>query len=100
MSQNASIKQAFIKCQHTKGKESIGTLKQPNGEGEVEERAEHFLTCFKKKKKKNTKKCSKYRQSQAGSGGLLRKGHFVWVGVASIFTKLISHLLNCKQLLA
>lgn len=44
MSQNASIKQAFIKCQHTKGKESIGTLKQPNGEGEVEERAEHFLT--------------------------------------------------------
>lgn len=46
MSQNASIKQAFIKCQHTKGKESIGTLKQPSGEGEVEERAEHFLTCF------------------------------------------------------
>lgn len=49
MSQNASIKQAFIKCQHTKGKESIGTLKLPTGEGEVEERAEHFLTCFKKK---------------------------------------------------
>lgn len=74
MSQNASIKQAFIKCQHTKGKESIGTLKQPTGEGEVEERAEHFLTCFKKKKKKKSpKKCSKYRQSQAGSGGLLRK---------------------------
>lgn len=55
MSQNASIKQAFIKCQHTKGKESIGTLKQPNGEGEVEERAEHFLTCLKKKKKKSPK---------------------------------------------
>lgn len=52
MSQNASIKQAFIKCQHTKGKESIGTLKQPTGKGEVEERAEHFLTCFIKKKKK------------------------------------------------
>lgn len=51
MSQNASIKQAFIKCQHTKGKESIGTLKQPTGKGEVEERAEHFLTCFIKKKK-------------------------------------------------
>lgn len=56
MSQNASIKQAFIKCQHTKGKESIGTLKQPTGEGEVEERAEHFLTCFKKEKKKNHQK--------------------------------------------
>lgn len=55
MSQNASIKQAFIKCQHTKGKESIGTLKQPTGKGEVEERAEHFLTCFIKKKKKNQK---------------------------------------------
>lgn len=45
MSQNASIRQAFIQCQHTKGKESIGTLKQPTGEGEVEERAlpEHAL---------------------------------------------------------
>lgn len=79
MSQNASIKQAFIKCQHTKGKESIGTLKQPTGEWEVEERAlpEHAL----KKKKKSPKKVAKYRQSQAGSGELLRKGIlFGWEG--------------------
>lgn len=43
MSQNASIKQAFIKCQHTKGKESIGTLKQPTGE---KSKKEHFLNML------------------------------------------------------
>lgn len=77
MSQNASIKQAFIKCQHTRGKESIGTLKQPTGEWEVQERTlpEHAL------KKKITKKVAKYRQSQAGSGVLLRTAIlFGWEG--------------------
>lgn len=78
MSQNASIKQAFIKCQHTKGKESIGTLKQPTGEWEVEERV---LPEHASKKKNHQKNVAKYRQSQAGSGGLLRKAIlFGWEG--------------------